>query len=239
MPLTDTFTAYLRGRAGRDDMADALAGSGHRLEAELLVRGNSDRRWVGLALPTAAEPGDVWLDTVELMPMVLYARDSGEPFGWLALRPVERWQFGAFLNVAPWSGSTRRIGDVKPMDARRLLAGDEHAPITHVLRDEASVYAMWFGKSIPHRVDWQLAAEALGPGELDRMWGPVREWADAEYDGAYRVVDAELIDFDPDDDDPTSLVLHWTEAPADVGFPRSSARSPGSTRRRSRPRRSD
>ncbi len=101
------------------------------------------------------------------------------------------------------------------MDPKRLLAGDENAPVTNILRDEASLYAQWLGKAIPHRVDWQIAAESL---DTSRLWGPVREWADSEYDGAYRVVDAELIDFDPDDEDPPALVLHWTDAPPDVGF---------------------
>ena len=205
MTLTDTFTAFLRKRAGRDEMAAALERSGHQLEASLLAGSTS-------TLPAKAQPGDVWLDVAELMPMVRV------PDGWLALRPVERWQFGAFADRAKWSGSRRRVGDLTPMDGTRLLAGDEREPVTRVLRDEAALYAQWFGKSIPHRIDWQLAAEALGPEDAEQLWGPVREWADEEYDGAYRLVDAELIDFDPDDEYPPVLVVGATEAPPDVGF---------------------
>jgi hypothetical protein len=208
--LTDTFTAFLRKRAGRDEMAAALERSGHSLEASLLA--GSAEGWVGSALPAAAEPGDLWLDVTELMPMVL------TPDGWLALRPVERWQVGAFLDRAKFAGGPRRIGELTPLDGARLLAGDEREPVTRVLRDEAALYALWFGKSIAHRIDWQLAAEALGPSETAKLWGPVREWADAEYDDAYRVLDAELIDFDPDDEYPPVLVLGATDAPADVGF---------------------
>lgn len=204
MTLTDTFTAFLRKRAGRDEMAAALERSGHGLEASLLAGSTS-------TLPPEAEPGEVWLDVTELMPMVRV------PDGWLALRPVERWQVGAFLDRAKWSGP-RRIGDLTTLDGARLLAGDEVEPVTRVLRDEAALYAMWFGKSIAHRIDWQLAAEALGASKMAKLWGPVREWADEEYDGVYRVVDAELIDFDPDDDYPPVLIAGATEAPADVGF---------------------
>ena len=76
--------------------------------------------------------------------------------------------------------------------------------------------AMWFGKSIPSRADWQLAAEVL---DTDPMWGPLREWADAPYDGAFLVVDAELIDFDSDsDEDPPEVVLDGSHAPPDVSF---------------------
>src|SRR4051794_24221452 len=102
------FTAYLRGAAERDDLAAALAQSGHPLEASLLQ--DERRAWVSATLPVDAQPGDLWLDTVELMPMRLISGDDA-PLGWLALRPVERWQFGAFMNVARWSGSTQRIGD--------------------------------------------------------------------------------------------------------------------------------
>src|SRR5215218_435079 len=128
-------------------MADALAASGHELEASLL---SGDKpASVGPTLPSSAKTGDLWLDTVELMPMVFFTRDSGEPFGWLALRPVERWQFAGFLDLT-WAGAfRRRIGDLKPMERGRLLAGEENGPVTHILRDEAALYAMWFGKSIP------------------------------------------------------------------------------------------
>jgi hypothetical protein len=213
LTLADTFTAYLRRDAGRDAMAGALAASGHELEASLLT--GERPGWVGPTLPTDAQPGDLWLDAVELMPMVFFARVDGEGLGWLALRPVERWQFAGFLDLT-WAGSfRRRIGELKPFDRGRLLAGDENAPVTDVLFDEAELYAMWFGKSIPHRVTWQLAAEVL---DTDPMWGPVREWADAPYDGAFRVVDADLIDFDADEDDPPEVVVDGGAAPPGVGF---------------------
>jgi hypothetical protein len=212
VPLADTFIAYLRGRAGRDDMADALAASGHALEASLLS--GERTAWVGPMLPSAAVPGDVWLDTVELMPMVHFARVDGEPVGWIAMRPVERWQFAAFRELG-WTWSFKRLGGLKPMDADRLLAGDENGAVTRILRDEAALYAMWFGKSIPARVQWQLAAEVM---DTDPLWGPVREWADMPDDGAAFVADAELIDFDPDDDYPPEVLIDGAEAPADVGF---------------------
>ena len=194
-------------------MAAALAASGHELEAALLT--GEQEAWVSATLPTGAQPGDLWLDTVELMPMLHFADDEGQPFGWLALRPVERWQFAAFRDLA-WNWRFGRIGALKPMDPERLLAGDENAAVTHILHDEAELYANWFGKMIPHRAIWQIAAETL---DTDPLWGPVQEWADSNYDGAYRVVDARLIDFDPDsDEEPPALVLDAADAPPGVGF---------------------
>jgi hypothetical protein len=102
---------------------------------------------------------------------MLYVPRAGNPapLGWLALRPVERWQFAGFLEVA-WTRGGRKAGDFHPMDGKRLLAGPETEPVTRVLRDEASLYTQWFGKLVPSRIDWQLAAESLDPAQL---WGAV------------------------------------------------------------------
>jgi len=59
-------------------------------------------------------PGDVWLDVAELMPMLRVP----EPLGWIALRPVERWQFAGFLTVA-----TLRWGVICRFQAERHLSG--------------------------------------------------------------------------------------------------------------------
>ena len=83
-----------------------------------------------------------------------------EPLGWLALRPVERWQFAGFLAVATLRGAGHKVGDVRTMKPERLTDGPETGPVTRVLRDEASLYAQWFGKLVADRTDWQLVAES-------------------------------------------------------------------------------
>ena len=139
--------------------------------------------------------------------------DIPEPLGWLALRPVERWQLAGFLEVA-WTRGGRKVGDIHPLDGKRLLAGVETEPVTHVLREEASLYAQWFGKLVAGRIDWQLAAESIDPAGL---WGSVgREWGDEEWEGVYSVTELDTLELE--DDLPEDLLFRAWEAPADVGF---------------------
>lgn len=186
--LTDTFTEYLRGGALRPrTLAEALHNAGMRLEGALLAREgwHADDEWprvfVGRRPPHDARLGDVWLDSVEVMPMVLVEeptyRDAApyQPV-WLATRPVLRWQFCAFAAAAPFA---RRVVQaelpVNPFDATRL-AGHEAAPITSILPAEAELYAAWFGKVTTTRDAWVGAARTLGP-RAAALWRPgLREW---------------------------------------------------------------
>ncbi len=211
MTLTDAFTTFLRTRGGKDDFVAALQRAGHGLEAELLMdwtggtiateTGDGRRAWVGPALPPDPAPGDLWLDVVEAMPMV----HTPDP-GWLALRPVTRWQFAGFLATARTTGPA--------LDRERLLTGPEAEPITRVLREEASLYAQWFGKLVADRIDWQLASDTVDPATL---WGPVpREWSGEEWEGVHGVTDLETLDLE--DDLPEHLLFRAWEAPEDVTF---------------------
>ena len=168
------------------------------------------RAWVGPQLPTQAQPGDVWLDVAELMPMLRVP----EPLGWIALRPVERWQFAGFLTVATLRGAGHKVGGLRTMKAERLTDGPETHPVTHVLRDEASLYAQWFGKLLADRTDWQLVAESVDPATL---WGgAAAEWGSEEWEGAYSVTTLETLALE--DDLPDELIFRSSEAPDDVSF---------------------
>ena len=132
--MSRLFADYLAsGRAPRQAarLASALQGSGYWLEAAALagtagttvdVPGsawNGRRLWTGSQLPSAAQAGDVWLDTCQLTPMVLVPREQDECgddetpsdvlgrvtayIGWIDTRPVQRWQFAAFLTLARFS----------------------------------------------------------------------------------------------------------------------------------------
>ena len=221
LTLTAAYATFLKQREGQGDLVAALQRAGHGLEAELLMdwtgsgvlaseTSDGRRAWVGPQLPTQAHPGDVWLDVAELMPMLCVP----EPLGWLALRPVERWQFAGFLAAAKLRGAGHKVGGLRTMKAERLTAGPETDPVTHVLRDEASLYAQWFGKFLADRTDWQLVAESIDPATL---WGgAAAEWGGEEWEGAYSVTTLETLALE--DDLPDELIFRSYEAPDDVGF---------------------
>jgi hypothetical protein len=214
--LTDAFTTFLGKRRDQDRLVDELERAGHRLEASLLAdfRGGIHQTepwrgrpaWVGARVPAQAQPGDIWLDVAELMPMLQI-----ESLGWFATRPVERWQIGAFLSLAKTRGG-RKVGDLHPLDRSRLLRGAESEPVDRVLLEEAVLYAEWFGKLIADRSDWQVVAETMA---TDDLWGPLREWSDELYEGVYSVVAPGTVDDEEFEDD---QVFRLWEAPAGVGF---------------------
>lgn len=122
-----------------------------------------------------AKPGDLWLDSVELMPMLrveLPAQGAARPPrpGWIATRPVARWQFRAFVAAAPL---VEREVQVRPaiasMDAARIADGDEGAPINHITFGEATLYSWYFGKTIAGARAWRGAEAA--PGDALAMLG--------------------------------------------------------------------
>jgi hypothetical protein len=260
--LCDALTDYLRDRrddARRSVLIGALRDGGYLLEARLLERADgaivktvvdrdggawSGRRaWVGWQLPQQPRAGDIWLDTCELMPMLLLPRtlefDASEyapgvlermtPFvSWLALRPVAAWQFASFLRLARIEPRRVQITPpIRPLDAERILACGEGAPVTSLLPGEVSLYAGWFGKGIARHEDWQAASGALSQAELDALWGPPhREWAGAVDEGLYAVVSPDTVTADihavlGDDehlDKPDRLIFGELETPSDVAF---------------------
>ncbi|MDA0169711.1 hypothetical protein OJ998_11505 [Solirubrobacter taibaiensis] len=221
MTITEAYATFLRHRDGQSDLVAALQRAGHGLEAELLMdwtgsgvrpteTSDGRRAWVGPVLPATSRPGDLWLDVVELMPMLRVP----DPLGWIALRPVERWQFAGFLTTAKLRGAGHKVGGMRTMKAERLTDGPETSPVTRVLRDEASLYAQWFGKFLADRTDWQLVAESIDPATL---WGGVpAEWGGEEWEGAYSVTTLETLALE--DDLPDELIFRAHEAPDDVGF---------------------
>jgi hypothetical protein len=216
--LTDAFTSYLRTRAGTDALAAEL---GNRPEARWLAQWNGvaqaveqdgQRTWIGPTTPPDAQPHDLWLDVVEMMPMLLVPRED-PPYlaGWIATRPVERWQFAAFLNVA--SIHADYAGPTTLFDRARILDGPEASPVTRVLRDEADLYAHWFGKTLATSTLWELVAEAPRVGDL----GLGTEWGEEADEGAYRLVSPDNVHLDPLDGDDVPVLSAW-EAPAGVTF---------------------
>lgn len=213
--LTDGFAAYLRGNAREPEPLAALLGeAGLSIEA-LIARdgwqpatGEWSRIFVGRLPPSDAKPGELWLDSVEVMPMVLveeptFRADPPRRPVWLAIRPVARWQFRAFVAVAPIVARTVQVAlPVTPLDPQRL-DGPEHAPITDVIEAEAELYAAWFGKVVGSRDAWQGAAHTLGE-RAAALWTPgLREWIGelCSADESVRArIGPEEVDLSPDED---------------------------------------
>jgi hypothetical protein len=188
--LTDTFVEYLQsGAADPRALAAVLRSAGFSLEGAFLERAGSHGGWddwprvfVGRRPPDDATAGDVWVDSVEVMPMVLveaptFRRDPAVRLTWHAIRPVMRWQFRAFAAVASIVERTVQVAlPVTPLDPARL-AGDELLPITSITAGEAALYARWFGKVPGARNAWRGAAKTLGAERTAALWTPgLHEW---------------------------------------------------------------
>ena len=223
LQLTQAYTRYLRKREGLTELIAALRTAGYELEASLLDTQPAVEPWtghrthVGPTLPADAKPGDIWMDTVELVPMVLVPfEDTDEPILWLAMRPVARWQFAAFLKASRRSWG-RRMHKIDPFDHRRL-DGPELEPVTRVTHEEASIYAHWFGKLTASRVDWQLTKAFLPEAQFAALWGPVREWAAYDYDDEPGVIEPENVDLEDVLDNAPELLFGTLDPLEDVSF---------------------
>jgi hypothetical protein len=252
MHLSDAYAAWLRDGTAPATLAGALRAHGYALEAALLDRWAAgepetvvdvdDLVWSGRratiapTLPEHASAGDLWLDLRELVPMLLLGRDLPDdlpehlkgqlpPFvGWIALRPVARWQFAGMLEVAPIAA---RVVQIEPplatLDRARLLRGPEDQPVRGALADEALLYASWFGKSLADSELWQAANAQLTREELAALWGPLgREWGDSVDEGVRAVISRETADEEPseryeEDPDDGSFFGDWG-VPEDAGF---------------------
>jgi hypothetical protein len=200
--------------------------------------------FVGPRPPAAAQPGDHWLDSCELSLMILLPpyvepddlealsdearrRLAGE-LTWFSLRPVARWQFAAFLDVA---AIARKEGRRSLLDAASILgtataAGEEDVeedqPVTQLSVRAASHYLGWFGKAFAGDQDFVAAEEHYG---LSPWSGVPREWVgESAFDSEYAVaISALTFRTDPreteDEHDPDRRMLFApTEAHPDITF---------------------
>jgi hypothetical protein len=221
--LADRFVDYLRGGASGDarPLAAALTAEGYPLEGALIGRENDGwttaphgawsgaRTFVGRRPPDTAAAGELWLDTVEVMPMILVeepARRADRPptTAWLAIRPTARWQFRAFVAAAPLVGREVQVDPLQPpLAAERIDAGPDAAPMTAVTHGEATLYGWWFGKVLAGQNQWEGAARTLGD-RLAALWAPgIREWVmnEPSFDEGLRIrVGADSWDKDPHDE---------------------------------------
>lgn len=118
--------------------------------------------------PKNASLGDLWFDGVELVYAVFVAELPGfssDARGWMSIRPVQRWQFAAFLQMA--QPRSRLNGD--RYDPERLAGGDPLAPVVDLYPDEAEAYALWFGKWSVGEIELSCAGRVLTPSRMELL----------------------------------------------------------------------
>jgi hypothetical protein len=217
--LAELFAAHLRvpSRRARDLIA-ALDAAKLVIEARAYAAWCDGAReaagtdaWFGRRVTIATCPptgsaGDLWFDVCELALMVNAGRS------WIATRPAARWQMRGFLEV---SARVPRDVQVAPpyraLDPARIVSGDERHRCTQLSEGEALLYAWWFGKALPHLLDWQCAVEMLPAAAMRELWHPsVKEWTATKIDGdegARVFVTPSTIDWDPDELGESELAL--------------------------------
>jgi hypothetical protein len=204
--------------------------------------------FVGPRPPAAAKAGDHWLDSCEVSLMILLppyiepdelevmteeaVQRMAAQLTWFSLRPVARWQFAAFLDVAAIS---RKEGRRSLLDAASILgpataAGgeeevedvEEDQPVTQLSVRAASHYLGWFGKTFAGDQDFVAAEEHYG---LSPWSGVPREWVgESAFNSDYAVaISALTFRTDPreteDEHDPERRMLFApTEAHPDITF---------------------
>lgn len=202
MSLFETYCEYLRAGApfgvGAWPLVAALRENGYELEGKLLTVDGwqssvGDGPWDGRAIyvgrypPVDAALGTLWLDTVEVVAMVLvetpsYRDDEPPRRNYLSLRPVAIWQFRAFLSCATFVERYLQLQPKRPAFAcAQAMNGNECLPMTDMLHGEAQMYANWFGKIILQHHIWRDAGPQLGAA-ADALWSPALpddwgEWA--------------------------------------------------------------
>ena len=191
MTLSELFTAHLRSPSRHErGLVAALERAGLDVEASAYRAWcvgsreiKADGAWFGQHVTIASAPpkprsGELWFDICELALMIYGGR------AWIATRPTARWQMHGFLDV---SSRAPRIVQVAPpyraLDPARLTAGAEFDRCTNVTPGEATLYAWWFGKMLPHRFDWLAAAKELAAPAMDALWtASTKEWSATRLD---------------------------------------------------------
>jgi hypothetical protein len=202
--IEEHFKEYLESNLD-PAMADTLASSLHRLGLHDESRAlrmyvengpgtefhfeadpwSSHRCVLGTHPPRQAEPGLIWFDVVELIPMVLISEpneDADRAF-LLSTHPAYVWQFLTFLRMVRFrevSTNFKRVDDLMSPD--RFASMDRTAFVTDVYHEEAVAYAHWFGKYLCRRFDLRMAREVLSIEEFSSVlpYG-MKLWDEVQY----------------------------------------------------------
>ncbi len=110
--------------------------------------------WLSKAPPSCAISGDWWFDPIQIC---FYARMFREPMdefdrpvnGWCAVKPVQVWQFRAFLKMVrfrPYGYTPQGLAVPSKLLEDRYQSQKETAFITHVTDYMGVLYSAWYGK---------------------------------------------------------------------------------------------
>jgi hypothetical protein len=215
MSLQRTYKSYLLNRTSteiQESLVKSLLQHGYRLEAHLASIYFNDRQdtteiqldgciwsgrkaWIGSMLPVNANPGDIWMDTIEMISMIfipvpreevaewseqlLQRRGGDTNYAWISLRPVAKWQFQTFLQLAVRETYEPQVPPPFPvMDLDRIIDGNNmYSDAVNIIREEASIYALWFNKMTNSPVGWEYAYRFLNKEEFNFLWGVTKkEW---------------------------------------------------------------
>jgi hypothetical protein len=221
----DLLRAY--ARYGAHEIASAIDSKGESVRV-LHARGPSgdharERVFVGPRPPPNARIGALWFDVVDLTTseLVPYVRDpegasrsemiaSARETSWFALRPVARYQFAAFLDIAPIERA--RATALAPA---RILAGPELEPVTSLMCDEAMLYLSWVDKSFATELTWEVAAVYFATPPWST---PNREWtgSSGKTSGMVEITSPELLPLQRDDDHDPELEDRWMFSDSEI-----------------------
>lgn len=196
----------------QENMIELLHQSGYRLESWLLscyfnhgkdeVKIELDdciwskrKAWISSHLPTDASPGDVWMDIIEMTPMILIPTPPAEVaewskellnrlhndtnYGWVSLRPVANWQFMAFLELVVIENYDSQVPPpFQVMDTTRIIGKKEScSEVVNTIKSESDAYSLWFNKLISDPILWEYTYNFLTQREFDFLWGITKkEW---------------------------------------------------------------
>lgn len=140
---------------------------------------------VGPKLPFEVEVGDIWFDTVELMPMLLVPHpetDSKNRQCWIASHPVYVWQFKTFLKLANWHAIKEYFMNVSDlMSLERFDKMNCMAYVTNLYHEEAVAYAHWFGKYLCGQFELEAARKFFNGEEFHQLLpSNLRLWDESE-----------------------------------------------------------
>jgi hypothetical protein len=245
--LADSFKSYLLDMSSKKtqlNLLQSLTENGYVLESLMasayFEKGEKNMRtdlenciwagrnaWIGSELPPHAQAGDIWMDMVEMMPMILIPfpeselvdwseellAKMGTNYAWFALRPVSNWQFKAFLALSVKATCETQVLPPFPVVNQQRIIDDTmlDSDVVNVLRSEAWIYALWFNKYLGG--EWEYAYRYLTAEEINSCWGKTRkEWMDYYIDETTSAIcTPETVLFDIDEglesEDPEMVAL--------------------------------
>ena len=130
---------------------------------------------IGLSPMPDPVPGDLWLDVKQLTPKVLVPDSRGNPDVpalWIAIQPIFRWQYRAFLNLVKYRIATRYFLEADDLlhHRKNIVEVDETLLLSDIYFEESAVYAGWFRYRIASDSDLVAARNYLSDDQFNSIF---------------------------------------------------------------------